>query len=277
MWFLRDEKYQLSLHWPWFAIAPLFLFALHAAARYSTEREWHERALYNFGTLPDLLMDDTHSMTAAGGAPSSKASTHHFVRTGTLVMMVATAVGSMFFRCAHSSVLLARRFLIVHLVASFLCFTASFGTLLPATTRQCLSYKIGGTYEQYTPTAMDADGAWRECAQPSHTSAHTLLMVQMWLTIELVFVGYTTRWRAAESAVQRAWCTAQGLSVWGARVKLVLYLYHTIKSRSAYTGDVLTQVYFVVLVWSVAFFCLPTSSAPSAWRKEYERNALECA
>ena len=245
------------------------IIVLHNAAHNAVFRRWDAYQMYNERTLPDVIMSSTslHVGKTANG-----------VRIGTFVMMAVTGVGCLFYKSEHSAVLLVRKFIAVYAASSLLRCLTFFVTLLPATAPYCLAKSLGGTYVPHTAPRTWHDVFWvynwtHACGDLLF-SGHTILMVCMWLVIERVFYGYWTRFATAKNAHARMWVIAQVFAVYGARVKLVLFLFNTVKARKHYTIDVVVALYVTTLLWFVIAQHLPTTVQPDVVCKRKDVHTL---
>jgi hypothetical protein len=244
---LSDEMRLFKEHWRYFFFILPGIILIHNAAHNAVFWRWNQNKMYDMPPLPDLIMDNTNlkiDMAANG------------VRIGTLAMMAVTAIAALFFNSGHSSILIVRRFIAVYASASLLRCITFFATLLPATAPYCLSPTIGGTYyPKRAPHSFNEVFTrfdWTHACGDLLFSGHTALVVCMWLVIELIFAGAWGRFKVQKDNHQRKWIVMQMFAIYGARMKLVLFLYNTVKARKHYTIDVVVALYVTVLLWHVS-------------------------
>jgi len=255
---IDQERRLFKRNWRYFGVClPLLLF-LNNAANNAVFYAWSAQAMYEQRPLPDVLLAEDPSVVRLATG----------VRLGAIIMMWVTFVGALAFPCAHSTVLVLRRFICVYAVASALRLSTLFVTLLPATSYYCIAPHAGGTYRasRAPRTAWDVltQVHWKHNCGDFLFSGHTSLMVCVWLTVELCMAGYWQRWASApRSDGSRSWArkfvAAQILGVYGMRMKIAIFLYNTPRARKHYTIDVLVAFYVTCLLWNSLAVHFPTT------------------
>lgn len=243
---LREE-------WRHFALLLPAAVLVHNAAHNAVFWRWNAEHMYRYAPLPDLIMSDSLHVPAA----------YNTARMGTFVMMCVAAIGILFLKNGHSSVLLFRRFVCVYAAASALRCVTFFVTLLPGTASYCVSHELGGTY-----TPARAPHSWHDvffrfdwthaCGDLLY-SGHTALVVCMYLSIEVALGGAWDRFAVVRTRAEQWWCTLQILALYSTRLKLGLFLYTTVRARKHYSIDVLIACYVTCFLWLILSPHLPTT------------------
>lgn len=242
----KTEFALLREHWAYFVILLPLIVVMHNAAHNAVFWRWNHYQMYKLKPLPDVLLGRSLLVPLETNS----------VRMGTMIMTIATFVACLFIKTGHSAVLLVRRFVAVYSVASLMRCVLFFATLLPATASYCLSPQQGGTYTPlrapHTLHDVFARFDWTHSCGDLLFSGHTALIVGMYLCIEVCLGGAWDRFHASKSlAVDGKWAAAQILGLYGARLKLALFLVYTVRSRKHYTIDVLVALIITVLLWIV--------------------------